>query len=443
MSAIERVSFAQSELLRFVAAGSVDDGKSTLIGRLLHDSKCILEDQLVALERSSSRRGAEGLDLSLLTDGLIAEREQGITIDVAYRYFATPKRKFIIADAPGHEQYTRNMVTAASKSDLAVILVDARKALVTQTRRHAAIVRLMGVPRVVLAVNKMDLVDYSEAAFEAIRSDVQELATALGLPDLTSVPLSALTGEMVVHRGQNLGWHQGGTLIELLENAEILNGHEHDPLRFPVQGVCHPRDSAHRDFRGYSGRVESGSIGVGDEVLVLPSGLTSRVKHIVTYEGELARAFAPQSIIVVLEDELDVGRGDIIVGSHALPVMASEFDASLCWLSNAPWQPGKRFLIRHGTKTQKARITEVHYVLDLNNLGIDRASGKLGTNAIAYVRVKTQNPIALDPYHRNRATGAFVLIDDVQNHTVAAGMIGVEPLPATAPLRVIHSAAPA
>jgi sulfate adenylyltransferase subunit 1 len=433
MSAIERISFAQSELLRFVAAGSVDDGKSTLIGRLLHDSRCILEDQLIALERSSSRRGASGLDLSLLTDGLIAEREQGITIDVAHRYFATPKRKFIIADAPGHEQYTRNMVTAASKADLTIILVDARKGLVPQTRRHAAIVRLMGVPHVVLAVNKMDLVNYSHSAFEAIRDDFQHLAGAIGLGAVKHVPLSALTGEMVVSRGQNLSWHEGETLIELLENAEVLNGHEHAPLRFPVQGVCHPRDAEHRDFRGYTGRVESGSIGTGDQIVVLPSGLTSRVKHIVTYEGELPRAFAPQSITVVLEDELDVGRGDIIVGSEALPAIASEFDASLCWLSQAAWQPGKRFLIRHGTKTQKARITDVHYVLDLNRLESDR-NATLEANAIAYVRVKAQNPIALDPYHSNRATGAFVLIDEVQNHTVAAGMIGVEPLPGAAPI---------
>jgi sulfate adenylyltransferase subunit 1 len=440
MSAVERISFAHSELLRFIAAGSVDDGKSTLIGRLLHDSKCILEDQLVALERSSSRRGADGLDLSLLTDGLIAEREQGITIDVAHRYFATPKRKFIIADAPGHEQYTRNMVTAASKADLAVILVDARKGLVTQTRRHAAVVRLMGVPHVVLAVNKMDLVGYSQQAFETIRSEFQELAKVIGLANLAYVPISALTGEMVVTRCQELSWYRGQTLMEHLESAEVSNGHEHHALRFPVQGVCHPRDAEHRDFRGYTGRIESGSIAVGDEILVLPSGLNSRVKQIVTYDGESERAFTPQSITLVLEDEIDVGRGDIIVASHQSPVTTREFDASLCWLSHASWQPGKRYLIRHGTKTQKARVSEVHYVLDLNRLESDCASRVLAENAIAHVRVKTQNPIAIDPYHHNRATGAFILIDEVENHTVAAGLIGVEPLPTAAPLRIIHLA---
>ena len=333
---MNRIEFQHSELLRFITAGSVDDGKSTLIGRLLHDSKAIFEDQLAAVERTTRRRGIDGVDLSLLTDGLVAEREQGITIDVAYRYFCTPKRKFIIADTPGHEQYTRNMVTGASTANLAVILVDARNGVVTQSQRHAYIASLVGIPHLVVAVNKMDLVSYSRDVFGEIREEFSRFAASLNFRDIVYIPVSALHGDMVVDRGENLSWYDGPALMDLLENIDIDHDLNLGDFRFPVQWICRPGTDEHHDFRGYMGRVESGAITVGDPVTVLPSGRSSRVKQILTLEGELKRAFAPQSVTLLLEDDIDISRGDMVVRSGDQVTVAKQFDADICWLSEQP-----------------------------------------------------------------------------------------------------------
>jgi sulfate adenylyltransferase subunit 1 len=422
MSAIESVSFDHAELLRFITAGSVDDGKSTLIGRLLHDSKSIFEDQLSAITHTSQRRGMGSVDLSLLTDGLQAEREQGITIDVAYRYFATPKRKFIIADTPGHEQYTRNMVTGASTANLAIILVDARKGVLTQSRRHAYLASLVGIPHLVVAVNKMDLVDYSREVFERTCKDFNAFASGLKLRNIAYIPMSALNGDMVVERSDRLGWYDGLTLMELLENVPIDHDINLEDFRFPVQLVCRPQTEELHDFRGYMGRIESGFISVGDSVKVLPSGLTSRVKEIVTYDGNVDDAVAPQSVTLAIEDHLDISRGDMLVKSIEVPTVTKEFEAMLCWLSEQSLDPRRKYLIKHTTRTVKALVSRIAYRVDVNTLKHEAAE-TLKMNDIGRVLIKVHQPLACDPYPRNHATGSFIVIDEANNNTVAAGMV--------------------
>ena len=411
-----------TQLLRFITAGSVDDGKSTLIGRLLHDSKSIFEDQLSAISKTSEKRGMAAVDLSLLTDGLQAEREQGITIDVAYRYFATPERKFIIGDTPGHEQYTRNMVTAASTANLVVILVDARKGVLTQTRRHTYLASLVGVPHIVLAVNKMDMVEYSEDTFNAIVAEYRAFAAQLGIVEVTCIPMSALNGDMVVEHGDNLSWYKGAPLLEFLENVVIDYDVNTSDFRYPVQWVCRPQTQEHHDFRGYMGRIESGEIAVGDEITVLPSGRTSKVKEIVTYDGNLQRAYAPQSVTLTLEDEIDISRGDMFVKADALPTVAKEFEATLCWLAEAPLDLNRKYIVKHTTRTAKCLFSRLEYRVDVNTLA-HHETGKLNMNDIARVALKVQQPLALDHYSKNRSTGSFIVIDEATNNTVAAGMI--------------------
>lgn len=422
MSAIEKISFDQTGLLRFITAGSVDDGKSTLIGRLLHDSKSIFEDQLTSITNTTRKRGMQGVDLSLLTDGLQAEREQGITIDVAYRYFATPKRKFIIADTPGHEQYTRNMVTGASTANLAIILIDARKGVLTQSRRHAYLASLVGIPHLVVAVNKMDLVDYSQSVFEKICQDFAAFAEKLNLRNIEYIPMSALNGDMVVERGDQLNWYQGSTLIDLLENVSIEDDINHEDFRFPVQWVCRPQTKELHDFRGYMGRIESGSIHVGDNITVLPSGLTSRIKEIVLYEGPIDEAIAPQSVTLTIEDHLDISRGDVLVKTGETPRVTKAFDAMLCWLSEQPLDPNRKYLIKQSTRMVKAVISRIDYRVDVNTMAHE-ATNTLKMNDIAHVGLKVQQPLVCDDYARNRSTGCFIVIDESSNNTVAAGMI--------------------
>src|SRR5512146_3103131 len=392
-----------TQLLRFITAGSVDDGKSTLIGRLLHDSKSIFEDQFSAISKTSEKRGMAAVDLSLLTDGLQAEREQGITIDVAYRYFATPKRKFIIGDTPGHEQYTRNMVTAASTANLVVILV--------------------GVPHVVLAVNKMDMVDYSQARFDEIVAEYKKFVAQLNLHDVTCIPMSALNGDMVVDRGDNLGWYKGPALLELLEKVEIDHDVNTSDFRFPVQWVCRPQTEEYHDVRGYMGRIEAGEVAVGDEITILPSGRTTRVKEIDTYDGKLQTAFAPQSVTITLEDEIDISRGDMFVRTSAHPPkVEKEFEATLCWLSEAPLDKNRKYLVKHTTRTAKCLFSRLGYRVDVNTLE-QHTADKLNMNDIARVALKTQQPLVFDSYETDRATGSFIVIDEATNNTVAAGMI--------------------
>ncbi|MEQ1916816.1 MAG: sulfate adenylyltransferase subunit CysN [Gallionella sp.] len=411
-----------TQLLRFITAGSVDDGKSTLIGRLLHDSKSIFEDQFSAISKTSEKRGMTAVDLSLLTDGLQAEREQGITIDVAYRYFATPKRKFIIGDTPGHEQYTRNMVTAASTANLVVILIDARRGVLVQTRRHTYLASLVGVPHIVLAVNKMDMVEYSQARFDEIVTEYKAFAAQLNLHDVTCIPLSALVGDMVVDRGDSLNWYQGPTLMEKLESVEIDNDVNTTDFRFPVQWVCRPQTDEYHDFRGFMGRIEAGEVSVGDAVTVLPSGRTSTVKEIVTYDGNLQTAFAPQSITITLNDEIDISRGDMFVKADYMPTVAKEFEAMLCWLSEAPLDKNRKYLVKHTTRTAKCLFSKIDYRVDVNTLE-HLAEPVVNMNDIVRVGIKVQQPLAFDHYTRNRASGSFIVIDEANNNTVAAGMI--------------------
>jgi sulfate adenylyltransferase subunit 1 len=411
-----------TQLLRFITAGSVDDGKSTLIGRLLHDSKSIFEDQFSAISKTSEKRGMAAVDLSLLTDGLQAEREQGITIDVAYRYFATPKRKFIIGDTPGHEQYTRNMVTAASTANLVVILIDARRGVLVQTRRHTYLASLVGVPHIVLAVNKMDMVDYSQARFDEIVAEYKKFAVQLDLHDVTCIPMSALVGDMVVDRGDNLDWYKGPTLIEKLESVEIDHDVNTTDFRFPVQWVCRPQTEEFHDFRGFMGRIEAGEVSVGDEITVLPSGRTSKVKEIVTYDGNLQTAFAPQSIAITLRDDIDISRGDMFVKADAMPTVAKEFAAMMCWLSETPLDKNRKYLVKHTTRTAKCLFSSIDYRVDVNTLE-HHANPAVNMNDIVHVAMKVQQPLAFDHYQRNRASGSFIVIDEASNNTVAAGMI--------------------
>ena len=422
MSAIERLPEIDNGLLRFLTCGSVDDGKSTLIGRLLYDTKAILADTLHAIERTSRRRGLDAADLSLLTDGLQAEREQGITIDVAYRYFSTGTRKYIIADAPGHEQYTRNMVTAASNADLAIILIDARKGVLTQTRRHSYIAHLLGIPHVVVAVNKMDLVDYSQAAFDRICAEYGDFATRLGIADARFIPLSALNGDMVVERGRCLPWYAGPTLLDALEAAPTAHGEGAEPLRFPVQYVCRPQTPEHRDFRGYMGRIESGEIAVGDTVKVLPAGVTTRVRDIRILDRHLTRAITEQSVTLVLEQDIDISRGDMIVRADQAPMAARKIESMVCWLAEAPLDLNRRYIIRHTSRESKALVAGIAHRLDVNTLE-RHTVGRLQMNDIARVSFKLAQPLCVDRYAENRATGAFVVIDEATNNTAGAGMI--------------------
>ncbi|MGZ4492874.1 MAG: sulfate adenylyltransferase subunit CysN [Nocardioidaceae bacterium] len=412
------------DLLRFATAGSVDDGKSTLIGRLLYDSKAIFEDQLESVERTSRERGDEYTNLALLTDGLRAEREQGITIDVAYRYFATPKRKFIIADTPGHIQYTRNMVTGASTADLAIILVDARNGLVEQSRRHAFLTTLLRVPHLVLCVNKMDLVDYSEAVFEEIRAEFTAFATKLNIPDLTFIPVSALKGDNIVTRSENMPWYDGPSLLHHLENVHVASDRNMVDVRFPVQYVIRPQSTTHADYRGYAGQVAGGVLKPGDEVVVLPSGFTSRIAGIDTADGPVEEAFAPMSVTVRLEDNLDVSRGDMICRPHNQPLVTQDIDAMVCWMdATSALRAGQKLAVKHTTRGVRALVKDLQYRLDVNTLHRDEDAQELNLNEIGRVRLRTTQPLLCDPYARNRATGGFILVDEATNRTVAAGMI--------------------
>ncbi len=410
------------DLLRFATAGSVDDGKSTLIGRLLLDSKAIFEDQLEAVEATSKTKGFDYTDLALLTDGLRSEREQGITIDVAYRYFATPQRKFIIADTPGHVQYTRNMVTGASTADLGLVLVDARQGLTEQSRRHAVILSLLRVPHLVLAVNKMDLVDWDEETFNRIRQEFVQFAQRLNVPDLAVIPISALQGDNVVTRSENMPWFEGSSLMHHLENVHIASDRDLRDVRFPVQYVVRPKSDEHHDYRGYAGRVASGVLKPGDEVLVLPSGLTSKIAGIDLYDGEVAEAFPPMSVVVRLEDDLDVSRGDMICRVRNAPEPTQDIDAMVCWMTRDPLRPGRKLAIKHTTRSARALVKDVQYRLDINTLHRDLEAGELGLNEIGRIRLRTTQQLFVDPYEQNRTTGSFILIDEATGTTVGAGM---------------------
>jgi bifunctional enzyme CysN/CysC len=413
-----------SELLRLATAGSVDDGKSTLIGRLLYDSKAIFEDQLESVERTSRERGDEYTNLALLTDGLRAEREQGITIDVAYRYFATPKRKFIIADTPGHIQYTRNMVTGCSTADLAIVLVDARNGILEQSRRHAFLASLLRVPHVVLCVNKMDLVDYEREPFESIKEEFRSFASKLDIADLTFIPISALQGDNVVHRSANMPWYEGAPLLHHLEELFISSDRNLIDARFPVQYVLRPMSDKLHDFRGYAGTVAGGVLKVGDEVMVLPSGLTTTVKSIETADGPIDEAFAPMSVAVTLADDVDVSRGDMICRPHNQPAVGQDLDAMVCWMTDQSiLETGAKLAIKHTTRTARALVKDLHYRLDVNTLHRDHDAAELRLNEIGRVSLRATSPLFYDEYRRNRDTGSFVLIDEVSGNTVAAGMI--------------------
>ncbi len=411
------------DLLRFATAGSVDDGKSTLIGRLLLDSKSIFEDQLEAVESTSNSRGYDYTDLSLLTDGLRSEREQGITIDVAYRYFATPKRKFIIADTPGHVQYTRNMVTGASTADLGLVLVDARQGLTEQSRRHAVILSLLRVPHLVLAVNKMDLVDYDQATFDRIQEEFSSFATKLSIPDLEVIPISALKGDNVVNRSEHMDWYDGQSLMHHLENVHVASDRDLVDVRFPVQYVVRPKSDEFHDYRGYAGRVAGGVLKPGDDVLVLPSGMTSKVAGIDLFDQEIDEAFPPMSVTVRLEDDVDVSRGDMICRPQNAPKPSQDIDAMVCWMTNAPLRPRAKLAIKHTTRMGRALVKDIQYRLDVNTLHRDKETGELGLNEIGRVQLRTTVPLLCDPYSKNRTTGSFILIDEATGVTVGAGMI--------------------
>jgi sulfate adenylyltransferase subunit 1 len=422
----------QASLLRFITAGSVDDGKSTLIGRLLFDSKGIFADQLAAVSRSKHKRTVgDTIDLSLLTDGLEAEREQGITIDVAYRYFATPKRKFIIADTPGHEQYTRNMVTGASTADAVIILIDVSKVklhedgrvdLLIQTKRHSTIAHLLQIEHVVVAVNKMDLVNYDQVVYDRIVAAYREFATSLGLKDITAIPLSALTGDNVVEPSENMGWYQGPTLIDLLETLTVYDESHDAPFRFPVQLVARHNGHEANDFRGYMGRIESGKVSVGDKLVVQPSGQSATVKDIVTFEGSHQSAVAGQSVTLLLGEYLDISRGDLLAGAEQPATLLKQVVADVCWMSDEPLDLRRKYWIKHGTRQASAKVTKVDTLLDINTQQRHPAEG-LKLNDIARISLSVAQPLAADDYADNRATGAFILIDEVTHQTVAAGMI--------------------
>ena len=411
------------DLLRFTTAGSVDDGKSTLIGRLLYDSKTIRTDQLEHVEATSRARGDEQVDLALLTDGLRAEREQGITIDVAYRYFATPKRKFIIADTPGHVQYTRNMVTGASTANLAVVLVDARKGLNEQSRRHAFIASLLGIPHLVLAINKMDLVGWSEERYEEIRAEFEDFSGKLEVSDVTFIPMSALRGDNVVDRSANMPWYQGTPLLYHLEHVHIASDRNLIDPRFPVQWVIRPRSDEHHDYRGYAGQVAGGVLRPGDPVVALPSGLASTIEAIDTLDGPVDEAFPPMSVTVRLADDIDVSRGTMLARPSNQPTVGQDLDAMVCWMAQQPLTPRTMFALKHTTNNVRAMVTEVVYRLDVNTTHRDESATSLEVNDMGRIRLRSTAPLAYDAYRRNRTTGSFILIDEATNVTVAAGML--------------------
>ncbi len=415
------------DILRFATAGSVDDGKSTLIGRLLYDSKSIFEDQLEAVERTSQDRGEEYTNLALLTDGLRAEREQGITIDVAYRYFATPRRKFIIADTPGHIQYTRNMVTGASTADLAIILIDARKGIIEQSRRHAFLTTLLKVPHLVLAVNKLDLVDYDQKVFDRIHDEFTAFAAKLDVRDLTFIPISALHGDNVVERSGSMPWYDGPSLLHHLENVHIASDRNLIDVRFPVQYVIRPHRSTDQDlhdYRGYAGQVAGGVLKPGDEVMHLPSGLVTHITDIDTADGPVEEAFPPMSVTLRLADEIDISRGDMICRPHNQPTVAQDVEAMVCWMSvERPLTPRTKLVIKHTTRTARAVVRDLHYRLDVNTLHRDEDATALRLNEIGRVGLRVTQPLFVDDYNRNRLTGGFILVEEATNETVAAGMI--------------------
>lgn len=412
-----------NQLLRFTTAGSVDDGKSTLIGRLLYDSKSIYEDQLAAITKTSKKKGHEGVDLALFTDGLRDEREQGITIDVAYRYFTTPKRKFIIADTPGHIQYTRNMVTGASTANVATILIDARKGVVEQTKRHAFIASLLQIPHIIVCINKMDLVDYSEEVYNKIVTQFEDVASKMLVTDVRFIPMSALNGDNVVNKLDNMPWYQGAPMLHTLETMHISSDINKVDARFPVQTVLRPQNDTHRDYRGYAGRVASGIFRVGDAITVMPSGFNSIIKSIDVLDKDLKEAYAPMSVSITLEDDIDISRGDMIVRSNNKPTATQDIEVMLCWLNNKPAKPRAKYAIQHTSNLQQAMIKDVIYKIDINTLGRNTEDKELNMNDIAKLKIRTTKPLMVDAYRENRSTGSIVLIDTTTNETVAAGMI--------------------
>ncbi|PKP05338.1 MAG: sulfate adenylyltransferase subunit CysN [Bacteroidetes bacterium HGW-Bacteroidetes-6] len=415
--------YINMELLRFTTAGSVDDGKSTLIGRLLYDSKAIFEDQYEAVKVASEKRGEEYVNLALLTDGLRAEREQGITIDVAYRYFSTPRRKFIIADTPGHIQYTRNMVTGASTANLALILVDARKGILEQTRRHAFIASLLKIPHVVFCINKMDLVDYSKEVYDKIIEDFKSFSTKLEVSDIRFVPISALKGDNIVDRSENMNWYKGPTLLYLLETIHIASDFDMVNCRFPVQSVIRPFSDEFHDYRGYAGRVSGGIFKPGDTVMALPSGFTTTIKQIDTFNGSIEEAYPPMSVTLLLQDEIDISRGDMIVRENNVPQIGQDIDVMMVWMNEKPLRIGGKYSIRHTSKDLKCLVKEVKYKVDINTLHRNLEDKNIGLNEIARVSIRTTQPLFFDKYKLNRITGSIILIDEGTNETLGAGMI--------------------
>lgn len=415
--------YLNMDLLRFTTAGSVDDGKSTLIGRLLYDSKAIFEDQLEAIEKSSQQMGDTYVNLALLTDGLRAEREQGITIDVAYRYFATPKRKFIIADTPGHIQYTRNMVTGASTANLAIVLVDARHGVVEQTCRHAFIASLLQIKHLVLCVNKMDLVNYSEERFNAIKADFKAFSSKLDIPDIHFIPISALNGDNVVEKSVNMPWFKGSTLLYTLENVYINSDLNLIDCRFPVQRVIRPQSDEYHDFRGYAGRIEAGIFKPGDDVIALPSGFNSKIQSIKTIEGDIEEAFPPMSVVMTLENDIDISRGDMIVRPNNQPSVGQDIDLMICWLNEKKLQKGGKYFVRHTTKEARCIVKEIRYKININTLHRIEDDLEIGLNDIGRILLRTTAPLLYDSYKKNRITGSLILIDEFTNETVGAGMI--------------------
>lgn len=412
-----------TELLRLSTAGSVDDGKSTLIGRLLYDSKSIFQDQYDAIEEVSKRRGEEGINLALLTDGLKAEREQGITIDVAYRYFTTPKRKFIIADTPGHIQYTRNMVTGASTANVALILIDARQGVLEQTRRHAIIASLLQIPHIVICINKMDLVDFSQEVYDRIHDDFESFASKLDVHDVSFIPISALRGDNIVERSPNMPWYQGSTLLYYLENVHIASDYNFIDMRFPVQFVIRPYRDDYHDYRGYAGRIAGGILKKGDEVMLLPSGFTTRISRIELFDKEIEEAFPPMSVVVHIADDFDVSRGDMIVRVNNVPRQDQDLDLMICWFNEKPLQERGKYILKHTTKEARCIIKEVRYRMDINTLHRDMNDKEIKMNDIARISIRSTLPLFVDPYQKNRITGSVILIDEGTNETVAAGMI--------------------
>lgn len=416
-------TYLDMDLLRFTTAGSVDDGKSTLIGRLLYDSKSIFDDQLEAIERVSEKKGSGTIDLALLTDGLRAEREQGITIDVAYRYFATPKRKFIIADTPGHIQYTRNMITGASTANLAIILIDARHGIVEQTKRHAFIASLLGIPHIVYCINKMDLVEYSQEVFEKTQTELRAFSSKLDTKDIRFIPISALNGDHIVNRSKHMDWYEGSTLLHTLENIHIAGDENHIDCRFPVQYVIRPKSAEFPDYRGYAGRVAGGVFKPGDDIMVLPSGFTSKIKSIDSFGEQLEEAYAPMSVCITLVDDIDISRGDMLVRMNNAPQAEQDIDLMVCWMGNQPMVPNGKYAIKHTSKDARCLIKEINYKVDINTLHRNESDKLVTMNDIARIKIRTTSPLFIDRYTRNRRTGSLIIIDEATNNTVGAGIV--------------------